>query len=76
MGHRSSGPRRFLSKLSCAWEPVRNTKSQARPGHAVILALKRLRQENHGFGASLGYIIRPCKEKRDWEFLLNDKVLI
>lgn len=49
--------------------------SQTWPCIPVIPALKRLRQGNHGFGASLGYLIRPCEEKRDWTFLLSDKAL-
>jgi hypothetical protein len=27
---------------------------------SVIPALRRLRQENHEFGASLGYIVKAC----------------
>jgi hypothetical protein len=31
----------------------------------VIPALGRLKQKNHGFKASLGYIVRPCLKKKN-----------
>jgi hypothetical protein len=40
----------------------------------VIPALLRLRQENHEFGASLDYTLRPCLKKRfqkDNDFEIN-----
>jgi hypothetical protein len=39
----------------------------------VSLALRRLRQEDHEFQASLGYIARPCLKQTKQNKQINNK---
>jgi hypothetical protein len=47
----------------------KSMKVQNRPGMVVflpvVLALRRLRQEDYMFKASLSYIVKPCLRKTD-----------
>jgi hypothetical protein len=38
----------------------------------VIPGLRRLRQEDYKFRASLGYIVRPCQKKKKKNFKLRE----